>query len=209
MGTLYDSLGLTKNATSAEIKKAYRRLAAKAHPDAGGQREEFEKLTMTKLVLLDPKRRARYDATGEIDAAPDNEMSETVNRIMTAIDTGLRECEIRRIDPSSVNLFDSATKYMMGQIQIGRGNLESLKKGAKQIEKLAKRMKARNGKVNRIVPMFEARKADLERRAEEVEREQERWRKAIEILDEHEFEVERPMSPIANRFPVWPGLGQY
>ena len=41
---LYDVLGVTKKATQSEIKKAFRKLALKKHPDKGGDVEEFKKI---------------------------------------------------------------------------------------------------------------------------------------------------------------------
>ena len=77
--SLYSDLGVSPDADESTIKKAYRKCAAKAHPDAGGSREEFEKVAQARLILLDPRRRQRYDATGEADAAPDNELAEVLN----------------------------------------------------------------------------------------------------------------------------------
>lgn len=62
---LYDTLGVPKDASEAQVKKAYRKKAAKAHPDAGGDADEFRKLTGAYLVLRDPARRDRYDRTGD------------------------------------------------------------------------------------------------------------------------------------------------
>jgi DnaJ family protein A protein 2 len=63
---LYKCLGLTKNATPDEIKKAYRKLALSKHPDRGGDKEEFQAIQQAHEVLMDPQKRAAYDATGSI-----------------------------------------------------------------------------------------------------------------------------------------------
>src|SRR5690606_42011839 len=62
----YAVLGVPKNATAEEIKKAYRRLARKYHPDAnaGGDPEttaKFKEISEAYDVLSDPKRRKEYD----------------------------------------------------------------------------------------------------------------------------------------------------
>lgn len=59
--TLYEILGVGKNATDDEIKKAFRSLAVKHHPDAGGDEETFKKISQAYDVLSDPKKRAEYD----------------------------------------------------------------------------------------------------------------------------------------------------
>ncbi len=60
----YQILGVSKNATQAEIKQAYRRLALKYHPDRGGDSERFKKINEAYQVLSDPQKRATYDQFG-------------------------------------------------------------------------------------------------------------------------------------------------
>lgn len=63
----YDVLGVTKGATDAEIKRAYRKLAMKYHPDKGGSREDEEKFKEANeaySVLSDAQKRKNYDSFG-------------------------------------------------------------------------------------------------------------------------------------------------
>src|SRR5690606_27537650 len=61
----YAVLGVPKNATPEDIKKAYRKLARQYHPDAnpGNKRteEKFKEVSEAYDVLSDPKRRKEYD----------------------------------------------------------------------------------------------------------------------------------------------------
>jgi curved DNA-binding protein len=57
----YNILGIPKTADAEEIKKAYRRLAAKHHPDRGGDTAEFQKVEEAYRTLSDPQTRAEYD----------------------------------------------------------------------------------------------------------------------------------------------------
>ena len=66
---LYERIGLTKEASEADIKKAYRKLALQHHPDKGGDAEKFKVLSEAYAVLSDPEKRRVYDATGELDLA--------------------------------------------------------------------------------------------------------------------------------------------
>ncbi|KUF80850.1 Chaperone protein dnaJ 2 [Phytophthora nicotianae] len=61
----YEALGVSKTATAAEIKKAYRKLALKNHPDKGGDPELFKTITVAYEVLSDPEKRELYDQYGE------------------------------------------------------------------------------------------------------------------------------------------------
>ncbi len=68
----YAALGLTKTATAADIKKAYRKLVRTSHPDLhpddAGAEARFKAVTAAHDLLKDVDARARFDA-GEIDAA--------------------------------------------------------------------------------------------------------------------------------------------
>jgi len=64
----YDILGISKNATAAEIKKAYRKKAIEFHPDKnpGDEKAEamFKKAAEAYEVLSDPDKKSRYDQFG-------------------------------------------------------------------------------------------------------------------------------------------------
>ena len=61
----YERLGVTKKASSGEIKKAYRRRAILLHPDKpSGSQEQFQELAEAYEVLSDPTKRETYDRFG-------------------------------------------------------------------------------------------------------------------------------------------------
>ncbi len=61
----YDILGVSKTASADEIKKAYRKLAHKHHPDKGGDEESFKKISEAYRVLSDKSKREQYDRFGK------------------------------------------------------------------------------------------------------------------------------------------------
>ena len=64
----YKIIGVTENATTAEIKKAYKRKAQELHPDREtGCEEKFQELQDAYAILKDENRRAIYDETGQTD----------------------------------------------------------------------------------------------------------------------------------------------
>jgi molecular chaperone DnaJ len=64
MSSLYDTLGVAKNASAEELKKAYRKLAREHHPDQGGDETRFKEIQGAYDVLSDPEKRKQYDTFG-------------------------------------------------------------------------------------------------------------------------------------------------
>lgn len=64
----YETLGIARDADQEEIKRAYRRLARKYHPDVNkepGAEDTFKEINRANEVLSEPELRARYDRFGE------------------------------------------------------------------------------------------------------------------------------------------------
>ncbi|EKU22228.1 molecular chaperone, partial [Nannochloropsis gaditana CCMP526] len=64
-GGYYATLGIPKTSTLSEVKRAYRRLVVRLHPDKGGDEKAFKALQEAYEVLSDPAKRRLYDAYGK------------------------------------------------------------------------------------------------------------------------------------------------
>ena len=63
----YEILGIPKNASKDDIKKAFRNLAHKYHPDKkGGDEQKFKEASEAYSVLSDDKKRSEFDAYGRV-----------------------------------------------------------------------------------------------------------------------------------------------
>ncbi|PIQ92714.1 MAG: molecular chaperone DnaJ [Parcubacteria group bacterium CG11_big_fil_rev_8_21_14_0_20_39_14] len=64
MRDYYEVLGVSRGASQDEVKRAYRSLAHKHHPDKGGDEKKFKELNEAYQVLGNPQKRAQYDQFG-------------------------------------------------------------------------------------------------------------------------------------------------
>jgi curved DNA-binding protein CbpA len=89
--TYYEVLGVPKNATDAEIKKAFRKCASKHHPDReGGDAEKMKEAQAAYDCLSDAHRRAVYDESG-IDAGDVSIKTDALDVLTEKLDRALEE----------------------------------------------------------------------------------------------------------------------
>jgi DnaJ family protein A protein 2 len=64
---LYKVLGVERDASTDDIRKAYKKLSMKHHPDKGGAEEDFKAVARANDVLSDDRKRQIYDSTGSVE----------------------------------------------------------------------------------------------------------------------------------------------
>ena len=82
----YDLLDIPKDASSNDIKKAYRKLAVKHHPDKGGNEDEFKKISEAYDVLSNEEKRKQYDMFGTCDDVTIPDFHDIVENIFQSND---------------------------------------------------------------------------------------------------------------------------
>lgn len=123
----YQTLDVAPTATAQEIKRAYRKKAARVHPDKqSGSHEAMTALTVAYRVLGDEQRRARYDATGD-------DSQQSIDQMVAATISQAFLDALQNEVPDAVG---HAQKYVKsGQVKIKR----ELEEAKRQCEKLCKR----------------------------------------------------------------------
>lgn len=202
---LYALLGVRRMAPAAEIHAAYRRMSKTAHPDAGGDRAAFERLTLAHDVLMDSARRARYDETGQFEAtAADNSQGELylmagqlLDEVMNAaVETGADLAAIDIVETMRMVMRDRLRKVEKARADALRINpillktIKRFKRKGKGNNVLAEIMAARAGKLGEIIEM--TRKAEAECNA------------LMAFLADYKFDMGTPQPQPA---PTYPQLG--
>lgn len=138
--SLYDDLGVTRDATAEEIRKAYRQAAAYWHPDKWPGQDitaNFLKITDAYEVLGDPERRAAYDLTGRlrpIAVTPEVVRQRISSLIRIVVET--KDKEGLREDPRRVNI----QQKIIASLQKVEGDLKQerfeVQRGQEQVARL-------------------------------------------------------------------------
>jgi len=100
---LYDTLGVAKSADEKEIRKAYRKLAVKHHPDKGGDEKLFKEISAAYEILSDKESREKYDKYGLEGVADENVSGHGFNDLFSMFfggQGGGRRASGRRKGPS-------------------------------------------------------------------------------------------------------------
>lgn len=194
----YAILGVPKDADTAAVRKAYRKAAKRAHPDAGGDEKSFALIKLAHDVLTDAQRRAKYDATGSIDPKePDNALSDVLNIVMASLDAAIRVCEAEGTDPVHRDL------VALMKRQIDKGNderaqkREVLKQAKRKLEKLQSRFSTKKSAVNFLDNMISQGLANIEPQLQMLERFDIAAKAAKEMLADYEFRSDKapPLNP--------------
>lgn len=133
--TLYEILGVGEDATPDELKKAYRKLAKKNHPDAGGDREVFQAVHAAYSVLSDPDKRSHYDKTGEIS---DDEPDRSIEIIVSMFNSLLMQDV-----PLYVNYVDLLKETLEKTLEVLKDKVKADENRRKRFENMVVRFKTK------------------------------------------------------------------
>ena len=186
---LYEVLGVSRDATPAEIHKAYRAASKKAHPDMpDGSEEKFNLVKLAKDVLTDEKRRAHYDRTGDAkQTEPDNAEATAMNIAFGALGAVCAVIDARGAQYDDFDVLGDAKRRLGQEIaQIERNKRQSLTNIART-ERLAAKIHPKKGKKDRLSPLIAASLVRMRGDVAGLDQRIGEHKMAMEILNDLEF----------------------
>jgi len=205
---LYTQLGVDRTATSAQIKAAYRKLAKKAHPDAGGDRRVWDRILHAYEVLSDAPRRAKYDATGDDTQTPDPEDLERaqVAAIVREIISGVLQSS--RDDPARIDF----RERIISQLDVKRAAMtqdkHQLELKVKRVERFVGRFVKEGSEDDIIGDVVKQGLRDLETQIANVERAMKLHEKVVAVFLQYRYEMD-PTDSEGQNPPAGPSHQRY
>ena len=138
-GDLYGLLEIQEDATSAEIRKAYKKLAGTYHPDKKtGNEELFKAIKQAYDTLIDPIKRSNYNATGIYKGAD----LEKVNTARSAVESRIEQIIEFAIDQiENVDIVETLKQDIDKNIKVCDKDIKRLNKKIDKLNKNKKRAK--------------------------------------------------------------------
>lgn len=200
----YDVLGLVRDATPAEINRAYREKAKTVHPDGGGSDEDFQMLRLAYDTLRDPKRRKTYDETGRIDESRADNAHAPLLQYLAQIIAMLIQ-HMGDVPADTGNPIQAMRDLINEETRRVTANIEQMKAQVKYIETILKRMKRKKkAKPNPLLEtVLQGTVAQGKAKLEGEAAIQKMRDTILEVLDGYDYEV----SPIIR--PEEDGIGSF
>lgn len=195
MSDLYTQLGLSRDATKAAIRAAYRKLAKAAHPDGGGSREKFGAITKAHDILTDDERRAKYDATGdESEKAVDNTMAAMLETACDLLMRAMSQCVQGNVEPEQARLLDmmqTIGNKALTEINENRGKWATAARRLKKLQGRFKPKASAKNKENRLEAMIAGQIAGHEQQARNLDRMEANLKAALEFIKDYDFTADK------------------
>lgn len=193
--SLYEILGVGADASPAEIKAAYRKIAKSVHPDAGGGRDQFQTVSHAFEVLSDPKKRAEYDRSGKDEFDPESTKYQPAIEILDSLVSSMVNALDVRADP--IAEIRGCIKRGIGTDREARAML--CDKEAK-LAKLLSRVKPGKSSHGALKHIFNQKLLLLRERIEMVTEHIIVLEHALELLDGYSFEPDEEPARLQSLF---------
>ena len=206
--SLYDILGVPKEATPAEIKSAYRKKAKELHPDQNkddpNAEERMKILSRAYGILKDPEKRAKYDATGVEDDSAERtpEGLESLIKAYQNVTSGNKGFEMAKMmglkmPEEAANKFTTENLVKAMRKELHRGEkaskelLEEFEEERATYQDQLRRLKG----AEMLQGILRGQIAEVERKCDEVQRQFNDVKAALKLLEDGIYEVDAPDPP--------------
>ncbi len=182
--TLYDILGVPKNASKKEIKDAWRNLAKENHPDTeNGNKEKMSEINNAYAVLSAPEKRARYDATGEEKQKPFfNKFASFVDQVLSGIIERVENVDTTNIVKEFMTVIDDSFA------QLSQHKISAKIKMSK-IGKVQNRIKPSTDQT--IVLILEAQISAIKSQISVIEEEMDFMKKCKDLIKSYKYDTDK------------------
>lgn len=181
----YQTLDVPKDADQPTIKKAFRRKAAKHHPDKGGQTEAFLAVQRAYDILSDDERRQRFDRYGDTEEQDlEMEAHKTLIRTVRDMATAIQ-------NPRRENIIELARGFIQQRITEARVKIAASRKRIKRWQDIIKRTKTRKPADNFLVAAFNGEIAGEESTIKNTELSIEIGGRMLKLLENFEYVVDK------------------
>jgi curved DNA-binding protein CbpA len=196
MKNLYEVLGVARDATFDDIKRAYRSLAQRHHPDKdGGDNALFQQIQEAYATLSDPEKRAAYDTTGKVPGAPPDDREKAIQLIMQTMDVVLDggNPALQDVLKMTDDLVFHALSELERMIDIRAGKLERIRIARQRISAKA----GRTDSIDQVVMHLEQ---SIEGPLTRMRAECATFKLAREILADHRYRVDTQQENTGPRY---------
>lgn len=187
----YETLGVSKEATLAELKAAWRRAASAAHPDReGGSTERMAAVNAAYDALVDPVKRLRYDTTGEEHFKADEMARNTVASLFA------KHLEAE----STTDIVANARDEVNGILRTIAKRINDAQRRIVKMKGHRPRIKVKKGETNLASIVIDRIIASTQAELAILEQDQGAAQAALALLKKYEYDVERVQRPTPARW---------
>lgn len=198
----YQILGVAPDASTEEIRAAWRRLSMEHHPDRGGDTETMARINAAYECLSDAQRRKKYDQTGT-DSRNGPSIEEKAEKVLAH---ALKQA-IEKTDSDAVAIVRTSMKTLLQEMEV------AVRSSRIDIDRLTRRrirLARKDGKPNLVQELIDQQIASIERALATSAEQSEVFNLCISLLDQYEDTQARPeptftriVSPWDTSYGLW------
>lgn len=182
----YEMLGIERDAGEQAIKAAYRKVAKTAHPDSGGDAEQFARLQAAFDLLKDPVRRKVYDDTGY-----DPQLADPKDlKGLMMIETLVNDFILDEREPGSFDPVAAMRRRLSDDILKSRFHILELERHRARVRKHMDRL-GRRPDTDVLGSMLRARSQSIADAIRQAETQIEAIEQAYTMLEGYSYELDR------------------